>query len=210
MATSGSYDYSLTGTTFANIVAENLGVLAAGETLSSDDQTLILARLNLVAKSLSGNIDLSAGLPVMTRQRVTLFLAEGQQTYLVGPASTDARASTAYGRTTIDAAEAIGQTVISVAATTDTATNPGTTVTMTASDIIGIEQDDGTIFWSTISSVAAGDTVTIGTGLDVAAAVGNYVWWFTSRAQRFVEVEAAVLRDENRNDTRLEVYRTVP
>ena len=209
MATSGSYDYTLTGTTFANIVAENLGVLAAGETLSSDDQTLILARLNLVAKSLSGNIDLSAGLPVMTRQRVTLFMAEGQQTYLVGPASTDARASTAYGRTTIDAAEAIGQTVISVAATTDTATNPGTTVTMTASDIIGVEQDDGTIFWSTISSVAAGDTVTIGTGLDVAAAVGNYVWWFTSRAQRFVEVEAAVLRDENRNDTRLEVYRTV-
>ena len=80
---------------------------------------------------------------------------------------------------------------------------------MTTSDIIGIEQNDGTIFWSTISSVAAGDTVTIATGIDVAAAVGNYVWWFTSRAQRFVEIESATLLDENRRETPLGIYREV-
>ena len=151
--------------------------------------------------------DFSGGLKVHTRQRVTLFLQEGQQTYLIGPASSDARATTAYGRTTIRIAEAAGQTVLDITATTDTTTDPGTTVTMTASDIIGIEQNDGTIFWTTISSTGAGPVVTVGTGLDVAAAAGNYVYWFTSRAQRFPVIESAVLRDENRVDTELQIYR---
>src|SRR6185503_16601123 len=110
---------------------------------------------------------------------------------------------------TIRAAEAAGQTVLDITATTDTTTEPGVTVTMTGSDIIGIEQNDGTIFWTTISSTGAGPTVTVGTGLDVAAAAGNYVWWFTSRAQRFPVIEAAVLRTEGRTDTQLQIYSEV-
>lgn len=209
MATSGSYDYSLTAAQLINATMENIGVLAAGETLSSEDQTFALVRLNLLVKQLQGRIDMAPGLKIFSRQRVTLFLASGQQQYTVGPASGDSRATTQFGRTTIDVAEASGQTILSVAATTDTTTYPGTTVTMTASDIIGVELDDGTIHWSTISSVSAGDTVTIAVAITAAAAVGNYVWWFTSRAQRFVECESAVLRDENRNDTTLNVYREV-
>jgi len=185
---------------------EDLGQLSPGVTIAAADETLALRRLNLIVKQYQGRSDGAPGIKVHTRQRVTLFLAEGQQTYLVGPASTDARATTRYGRTTIDVAEAIGQTVLSVAATSDTTTEPGTTITMTAADIIGIEQNDGTIFWSTVSSIVAGDTVTIGAGLDVAAAVGNYVWWFTSRAQRFPYIESAALRNENYNDTPLEIY----
>lgn len=209
MATSGSWNYSRTAAQLIQAALENIGVYSAGNTLDSNDESLALARLNMMVKAMSGRIDMAPGLKIWTRQRITLFLAKGQQSYLVGPASTDARATTQYGRTTIDAAEAAAQTVISVTATTDTTTYPGTTVTMTASDIIGIEQNDGTIFWSTISSVSAGDTVTIATGLDAAAAVGNYVWWFTSRAQRFVEVESATLIDENRNETELYVYKEV-
>jgi len=208
VATSGSWNYSKTAAQTIQAALENNCVYSVGETLSAADQALALARLNTVVKAMSGRIDM-AGLKIWTRQRVTLFLAEGQQTYQVGPASGDARSTTQYGRTTIDAAEAAAQTTLSVTATTDTTTYPGTTVTMTTSDIIGIEQNDGTIFWSTISSVAAGDTVTIATGIDVAAAVGNYVWWFTSRAQRFVEIESATLLDENRRETPLGIYREV-
>lgn len=207
MATSGSWDYSRTAAQLIARVAKNLGVLGRGETINSNDESDILEVLNIVAKELSGDIDLSPGDKIWTRQRVTLFLAEGQQTYQIGPASGDARATTLYGRTTIDAAEAASQTVISVTATSDTTTTPGTTSTATASDIIGVEVDDGTIHWSTVSSISAGDTITIGTGLSTTAAVGNYVWWFTSRAQRFPVIESAVLRDENYNDTPLDVYR---
>jgi len=207
MATSGSYNYSVTASDIITSAMEDIGVIAAGETLSSEDQSTALRTLNFIVKQWQGSADFAPGLKVWTRQRVTMFLAKGQQTYLVGPAATDARATTAYGRTTIDAAEASGQTIISVALTSDATTNPGTTFSMTAADIIGIEQDDGTIHWSTISSSVTDDTVTIGVATTAAASVGNYVWWFTSRAQRFPVVEHAVLRNSSRNDTELYIYR---
>src|SRR3990167_18404 len=180
MATSGSWDYSLTAAGIIAAAMEDLGAIPPGGTVASADSVMALSRLNLIVKQYQGTADGAPGVKVHTRQRVTLFLAKGQQTYLVGPATTDARAATSYGRTTIDAAEAIGQTTLSVTDTTDTTTNPGTSVTMTASDFIGIEQDDGTIFWTTVSSISAGVSVTVATGIDVAASVGNYVYWFTS------------------------------
>lgn len=168
----------------------------------------MLRKLNLIVKQWQGTPDFAPGLKVHTRQRITLFLAKGQHRYLIGPASTDARAAVTYGRTTISANEASGQTVLSITSNTDTTTFPGSTVTMTASDIIGIEQNDGTIHWTTISGTPA-STATISVALTAAADAGNYVWWFTSRAQRFVHVESAVLRDENYTDTPLDIYRTV-
>jgi hypothetical protein len=206
MATSGSYNFSLTAAQLIYNAAENIGIVAAGETINSNHEASLLRRLNMIVKELQGTADGMPGIKIWTRQRLTLLLAKGQQTYSIGPASSDARASTQVGRTTIDAAEASGQTTISVTATTDTTSYPGTTLTMTASDFIGVEQDDGTIHWSTVSSVAAGDTVTIADATSAAAAVGNYVWWFTSRAQRFPVCESAVLRDEDFKDVPLDVY----
>lgn len=209
MATSNSWNLTRTAAQVIAAALEDLGIVAPGGTVASADSTMALSRLNHLVKQWQGDADGFPGLHLVHRQRVKLFLAKGQQTYLVGPASTDARATARYGRTTIDAAEAAGQTVLSVTATTDTTTEPGTSITATASDILGVEQNDGTIFWTTVSSISAGDTITAGTGLDVAADVGNYVWWFTSRAQRFVLCEAAVLRDENYTDTPIRVYTDV-
>lgn len=209
MATSNSWNLSATASDIITAAMEDIGVLAAGETLSSEDQSTALRTLNYIAKQWQADTSLFPGFSAQVRKTITLFLTKNKSHYLVGPAATDDRATAQYGRTTIDAAEASGQTIISVTATTDATTNPGTTVTMTTSDIIGIEQNDGTIHWSTIASVAAGDTVTIDVATTAAAAVGNYVWWFTSRAQRFVDIESAVLRDENLKDIPLGVIRTV-
>ena len=210
MATSGSWDFSQNAAGIITGVAENIQLLGEGETLTAEATATILRILNQTSKQWQGTADQMPGIKVWTRQRVTLALAKGQQSYLIGPASTDARASTQMGRTTLDAAEASGQTVLSVTATSDTTSYPGTTLTMTASDIIGIELNDGTIQWSTVSSIVAGDTVTIpATGLTGAAASGNVVYWFTSRAQRFPDIEAAVLRDENAVDMPLNIYTDV-
>ncbi len=207
ISTSNSWDFSLTAAQICARVARNIGVINRGGTINTNDEADILQTLNIVAKEFQGTADLSPGQKIHTRQRVTLMLAKGQQAYLIGPAATDARSSTLIGRTTIDAAEAISQTVLSVAATSDTTTYPGTTLTMTAADLIGIEQDDGTIHWTTVSSIVAGDTVTVATGIAVAASVGNYVYWFTSRAQRFPVIESAVLRNSSYEDTPIEIYR---
>ena len=205
MASSGSFDYSLSAAGICTVAGENLGIVASGATLATNDQTMLLRRLNMVAKQFQGTADGSPGVKVHTRQRITLMLAKGQQTYLVGPASSDARASTQIGRTTLSAAEASGQTVLSITSNTDTTTYPGTTITMTASDFIGVQQDDGTIHWSTISGTP-GATATLAVALTANAASGSYVWWFTARAQRFPVIESAVIQYSNMTQFPLGVY----
>ena len=101
-----------------------------GGTVPTAVSTMALARLNMITKQLQGGSDLMPGVKVHTRQRVQLWLAKGQHQYLVGPASGDARCATTWGRTTISALEAAGQTTLSVTAITDTTTFPGTTVTI--------------------------------------------------------------------------------
>lgn len=206
MSTSGSWNFSLTAQQIIQAAAEDLGAYRPGATIATAHSTAMLRRLNMLAKQWQGTSDNMPGMPIYTRQRVTLFLAYGQQTYTIGPAATDARATTQYGRTTISAAEAAGQTVLSVTSATDIATVPGTTISQTASDIIGIEQNDGTIHWSTIASTGAGPTITINDALAVAASAGNYVWWFTSRAQRFPAWETAVLRTSDNTDSEIFIY----
>ena len=205
MSTSSSYDYSVTAANIIQAALEDIGVIDAGGTVSSADSTLCLRRLNFIVKQLQGQADKAPGLKVWTRQRIALFLAKGQQTYTIGPAATDSRATAQYGRTTLSAAEDAGQTVLSITSNTDTTTYPGTTVTMTASDIIGIELDDGTLQWTTISGTP-GATATVAVALTGAAAAGRYVYWFTSRAQRFPVLEFANLRNSDGTDTPITVY----
>ena len=215
MATSGSWNYSLTAANLILIALEDIGQVQSGESVDSDDETVALRALNLLVKQWQGRADGAPGLKVWTRQRITLALALGQQAYLIGPGSSDARASTQVGRTTIRVAEAAGQTILDVTARTDTTTYPGTTITMTDADIIGIQTDNSggdDIFWSTISSSSGtGPTVTLAAALPTGqpAAVGNYVWWFTSRAQRFPVIESAVLREAGYTTTPLDVYTEV-
>ena len=208
MATSGSYNFSLTAAQLIQAAYEDLGVTPPGISVTTEQSAMALQRLNILVKQLQGDVDMARGLKLWTRQRITLFLAKGQQTYLVGPASTDARATTAAGFTTLSAAEAAGQTTLSITSNTDTTTYPGTTITMTASDIIGIELDDGTIQWTTISGTPS-TTADIAVALTGAASSGNKVYWFTARAQRFPLLEAAVLRDSTRGDRPLDVYNDI-
>lgn len=206
MATSGSWNYSRTAGEIVQSAYEDLGVVEPGATVPTAMSTMAMTRLNMLVKQWQGNSDMAPGLKIHTRQRITLFLSKGQQTYLVGPASTDARATTQYGRTTLSAAEAAGQTTISITSNTDTTNYPGTTVTMTDGDIVAIQEDDGTLHWSTISGTPS-TTMVIVDSLASAAASGKYVYWFTSRAQRFPLIESATLRDSNRNDMGLGVFR---
>lgn len=208
MATSGSYNFSVTAANVIQTAWEDLGIIVPGGTVATADSTMALDRLNKLAKQWQGTADGMPGMKIWTRQRVTLFLQEGQSQYLIGPASTDSYASTLFGRTTISAAEAAGQTTLSITSNTDTTTFPGTTVTMTNGDFIGIELDNGTIQWTTISGTPS-TTATVSNALTSAAAAGNYVYWFTSRAQRFPVCEAATLREEDQTDTFLYVYRDV-
>jgi hypothetical protein len=191
MALSNSFDYTVTAADVILGALEKLGVVEAGETPDTDDKALMLRELNKLVKQWSHPADGSPGLKVWLRKTVNLFFAEGTREYLLGPSGV--RAAEDFNTTTIDAAEASGQTVISIAATTN----------MANSDIIGIEQDDGTLHWSTVSSFSAGDTVTIAAQLTAAASVGNRVFYYTPvNSQNYLpfrplEVITAALRSYN-------------
>jgi hypothetical protein len=205
VALSNSFDYT---TDAAGVILgslEKLGVVEAGETPDTDDSALALRELNKLVKQWSHPADGAPGLKVWLRKTIHLFLAEGTREYLLGPSGV--RAAETYYTTTIDVAEASGQTILSVAATTS----------MSNSDIIGVEQDDGTLHWSTVASFSAGDTVTLALALTAAAAVGNRVFYYTPVASQIylpyrpLEVISAHLRYYNTDGeaidgTRLDVY----
>jgi hypothetical protein len=187
MATSGSWDFSRTAAQIIQSAYEDLGYLYPGETPTTADVTMALARLNMIAKQWQGRADHFPGLKIWTRQRLTLFPVSGQARYLVGPASTDDRASAAVVVTTLTAAKAATATSVTV----------GDTTGMTAGDQIGFVTSAGTgaIGWTTISVVSSGTVLTLPANSVAAANANAVVYTYTSKAQRFVDLEAVKLRD---------------
>lgn len=208
MTTSLSWNYSVTAEQICTAAFEDLGLIDPGQTVNSNDQATLLRRLNFIAKQWQGKADMAQGLKIHTRQRVTLFLAKNQYQYTVGPASADSNATTSYGRTTTTAAKAAGQTVLAITSNSDTTTLAGTTVSMANADYVGVQQTDGTIQWTTIVSSST-TSVTLTAALTVGCNSGAYVYWYTSKAQRFPVIEFASLRDANINDLPVRVFTDV-
>jgi hypothetical protein len=195
MTLSASFNYSATAAQIIQRALEDIGVAVSGESIDSDDQSVALARLNDISKQWAFPSDGSPGLKVFLRKTIYLFLQKGTREYTVGPTGT-AKVTESYSQTTISAAEAAGQTTLSVVSTTG----------MNTSDIIGIQLDDGTIQWTTISSTGAGPTVVVGAALTGAAAAGNIVFWYTTVVGFApIDILTAVLRDENTKDTPINV-----
>lgn len=189
MALSNSFNYSVDAATVIQDALENLGVVGRGESVDSDDQSVCLRALNLIVKQWSSPANQKPGMRVWLRRTAYLFPQKSQAVYNIGIGQTD-KCSETLNRTTISAAEAIGQTTLSVTSSTG----------MTASDVIGIVQDDGSTHWSTIASTGAG-TVTINNALTVAAAAGNAVYWYTNAiTYRPMEVLSASLRQYVNSD----------
>lgn len=187
MATSGSWNYSVTALNVINSAAEDIGVLVGGGSLSSADLATFLRTLNLLVKQWQGTSDKFPGLKIWTRQRLVVFPVADQVRYLVGPAAGDDRASANSLAAVSTAAKAANATALVVSST----------VGMTAADVLGIVTDAGPIGWTTISTVTDGTNLVLAANSIGAAASGKVVFTYTSKAQRFVDIEAAVLRDNS-------------
>jgi hypothetical protein len=196
MATSGSWDYSVTAAQIITAAAENLNIIVAGGTVASADSASMLQRLNFIAKQWQGKADMAQGLKVHTRQRITLFLAKGQQRYTIGPAATDARRRPSTAARPISAADASGTSLSSASRRDRHDDVSGHDSSDDERRLRRHRADDGTIGWTTINGTPAHRGHDDWRGLASAAAAGTYVWWFTSRAQHFPVLEYAVLRDE--------------
>lgn len=188
MGTSGSYDFSVNRDEIIKGALRLLGVLGFGETPSADEITDASEALNLMIKAWQ-----TEGVGLWLNKEMTLYMADDTQLYSVG-ASGDHATLTPYS-TQIATAASSGDTSLSVDAITN----------MTASDAIGIELDDGTLQWTTISGSPSGTTVALAAALTDDVAVDNMVFFYTTMSQRPLEIIEARVRDKNDNDTPLSI-----
>jgi hypothetical protein len=188
MATSGSVDFNQTRNEIIKDALVLLGVIGADETIHEADQALSARFLNKMVKSWDAQ-----GIHLWTATEATLFLADEVAEYDLSNASGSARWSDTVVDTTLSAAEAASQTVISVTTSTG----------MTAADIVGIVADDDTVHWSTIASVDSSTQITIDDATVAASASGNRVYSFTTRANRPLKIHSVRRRSETANDVPL-------
>ena len=183
MTTSGTIAYDRTGAQLAEQAARLIRIIGIDETLDTtaggqEDQ--ILESLNLMIKTHQMKLGL------WRYREARMFLVDGTSEYTLAPT-----ASTNYAcdiselsETTLDADEASGQTILSVASTSAGAG-------FANSDVILVVQDDDTIHASTIASFSAGDTVTLNDALTAAASSGNKVYAYTTAAPRPLKIISA-------------------
>ena len=136
MATSGSKNFSMTRNDIINAALRKVGEYDKGETPSGPETADASEALNVLVNELAG----VHGADIFLRTDLTLFVQKIQASYSIGGGNSALMADS-YVTTTIDGAELFPQTILTVVSTTG----------MTTGDIVGIEQDDGTVHWSTLT-----------------------------------------------------------
>lgn len=205
MATSGTVTLATNRDEIIELAMKVIGKLGEGETATAEEVSDCGKLLNFMCKQWVGKADFAPGLKLWKRRRGDLFLSSTTGVYSLGP-SGDHFSETTYKRQLTAASPAADTTL-----TVDSITNAS------ASDNIGVVLDDNTIHWTTISGAPSGTTITLASGIPAGknAASGNWVFNYTSKAQRPQLIETMVLREVTDTDTpvdklTLESYQALP
>lgn len=164
MSTSGSYNFALDRDDIINMAHQHVGLIGEGETCSSAQLSEGANLLNMIVKLRAAD-----GMPIWALKRATILPFSNASSI-----TTVSHIVKNYDTTTIAADVAASSQAITIAAAGNTAN----------SDVIGIELDDGTIQWSTISSGGGTTSLTLADTLDDAAGEGNRVYYYTASADR--------------------------
>jgi hypothetical protein len=187
-----SYTYSLNTSQIIHRALQSINVVPKGKTADNADYQYALDMLNGMLKSWQAE-----GIRLWKRRQAVLFPALTQYDYELGSVSGADHCTNTYVKTTLSAAEALGQTALSVTSSTG----------MTAGDNVGIELDDGTRQWTTITTVNSSVLITVNTALTGAAASGNTVVTYTSKINRPLDIILATtldLSDSNLSETTMQ------
>ena len=174
MSSSGSVDF---GSTRSNLIEDALrkcGVLREGVSASANQLTTGARALNIWIKS--GHTDV---MPLWAIKEGAVFPIAATSSVTLGPSG--GHAATTWVHTQLAAAGASGATSLTVDSITG----------ISASDNIGVELDDGTVHWTTVSGAPSGTTVVLTTGLASAAAIDSHVYTYTSKTVRPLKIVQA-------------------
>lgn len=210
---SGTFTFSVVRDDIIRQGMMNLALLEEQELPTAQETTDCARVLNMIIKQLAGTMDKAPGFKMFQRARGDLFLGYSKFAYqLGGQGSANFASGTAgvafpqlYVQNQLTAAVAVNGTVLPVASTTGVNVN----------DQIGVVVGND-IFWTTVASFVPNVSITIpAPGLSGAASANAYVWNYTVKGQRPIEIVTAVLRDITGTDTpltkmTLEEYEALP
>ena len=174
MTTSGSVDFSSTRSNLIEDALRKCGVLREGVSASANQLTTGARALNIWIKSPHTD-----GIPLWAIKEGAVLPIAGTSSVTLGPSG--GHAATTWVHTQLASAGASGATSITVDSITG----------ISASDNIGVELDDGTTHWTTVSGAPSGTTVVLATGLASAAAVDSHVYTYTSKTVRPLKIVQA-------------------
>lgn len=191
MARSNVYTYTLARDKIIQRAFQLINVYDLNETPQNNDVLYASDILNGMVKAWEAD-----GIHLWKRRQATLFPALDDHEYSIG--STGWHCTNSYVSTTLSGDEASGQTTLSVTSSTG----------MTASDYIGIELDDGSRQWTTISSVPSSTSVIVSVALTGAAESGNTVLSYTSKINRPLRILRATTMDldNDSNEVMMSMY----
>jgi hypothetical protein len=219
---SGSFTFSVYRDQIIRAAMLVNGILEPSEVPTAQEIVDCAAVLNMITKQLAGQLDKAPGFKMWQRYRGHLFLGASKYVYQLGGTSTDNWAGgvtglpypNLYQQNQLVTAVNAGGNVLQVGI--------GNTTAVNVNDYIGVQVTLASgvtdIFWSTVSSVnTLTGQVTMATGLPSGSYANstNYVWNYTTPAQRPMKVLTALLRDITFNDTpltemTLEQYEALP
>lgn len=172
MTTSGITNFSLNRREIIEGAFELLNIYQPGEEVEQDDMQYGSKMLNGMVKAWEAQ-----EIHLWTKTEAVLFPALNQPSYTFPTAN----ATESYVETTLSSNEIAGQTTLSIVSSTG----------MLISDYIGIQLDDGTLQWTTISSIPDSASVIVAAPLTSAAAEGNIVVAYTTKIGRPLQIYSA-------------------
>ena len=193
MATSNTFNFAVTTYDIITLAAKYLGKLGEGETLTPSEYKDCLYFLNLVVRQYAVNSDSSSGLKTWLRHQGYMFLNASSGTYNLAAANGSYWTENFLSLTS-SGNNAIGANVINISSSAG----------ILANDTIGIQTDDGQLYWSTVIG-AAENLVAITGALPAPAGNNNVIYDFTNPAQPPQIIESVILRDSTGNDTPVRV-----
>lgn len=179
MSTSGSTNFNLTATYIIKESLELLGVVSPFDPVSGEDYATCLNSLNIMVKAWQNK-----GIMVTTETEGTVLLVKGQPGYQIGGANADHTAGTNLIETYLTVAPDSADDQLTVASTTG----------MLVNDHIGVQLNDGQLFWSTVQSVDSSTQVTLVDAITDDSTLGYSVFSYTTPMGRPLHISSVRLR----------------
>lgn len=181
MSTSGSYNFTLNKTQIITRALQKCDRISLTDTPESSDYSLASDVLNMML-----GVWETEGIHLWKRLQGTVFPQTNQVSYQLGSVSgsDNCCAATGYVATTVSTAATLGANFVIVTSTT------GLTPNMN----IGIELDDGSRQWTTITTII-GTTVNLTAALTTTSKVTNTVVAYTIKINKPLKLLRATLMD---------------